>query len=224
MDILLIFVLSKKRSWKWSAWEQAKRIFVSSSKAMSFTALLSQVYVFILYVCKALVAFRGEQFSCSMALGSIYLLLCCCYRSLSDWVCTMLMSVLIRSYFVCSVVSLLYSLYVAEVLFFFYYKVKLYSSFSIQLSCYLPIITSDTSIVSICPCFLYSPKFCLQYLQEAIYKYSCLILLEHWIVHFCPHLMFSTVSVHQKTDVAHVCTEQIWLILMPLSMTVYMYL
>lgn len=81
---------------------------------------------------------------------------------------------------------------------FFYYKVKLYSSFSIQLSCYLPIITSDTSIVSICPCFLYSPKFCLQYLQEAIYKYSCLILLEHWIVHFCPHLMFSTVSVHQK--------------------------
>lgn len=99
-----VSVLNKKRNLGSKVLDD-KRIWRVPGKGMPFTALLSQAYVYILYVCKVLVSFSGEQFSCFVDLVSICLLICCCSWLLSVWVCNMLISVLIKSYFGCNVLS-----------------------------------------------------------------------------------------------------------------------
>lgn len=98
-------------------------------------------------------AFRGEQFSCCVDLGSIRLLVCCWFWSFSDWVFTMLMSMPIRSYFGYNVLSAFHrscmwlgpsSLLCCEEDLVAVTLLS-FSSVSIELSCYLPIIMFDTS-------------------------------------------------------------------------------
>lgn len=125
-----------------------KRIWRVPGKGMPFTALLSQAYVYILYVCKMLVSFSSEQFSCFVDLVSICLLICCCSWLLSVWVCNMLISVL-GAMFYLPFIEVTCNWDVVS-----YYTVKktssnisAFSSFSFfELSCCLPIIMSDTSI------------------------------------------------------------------------------